>query len=205
MLKVGLTGGYATGKSFVASELANLGCFIIYADELGHRVLEPGGEAYALTVDAFGPGILASDGAIDRKKLAAEVFGRPELLERLSSFVHPAVLRLLQRMLDTFQAEQPRGVAVIEAAILIETGTYKNLDRIVLTVCSEETQIARAMKRDHLTRDEVLARIRQQMPVEEKMRHAHYVVNTDGLKEETARRVRDIHSDLKALAESRQP
>lgn len=204
MIKVGLTGGYASGKSFVAAELERLGCCVIYADQLGHQVLEPSGEAYSPTVEAFGPEILGSDRRIDRKKLAAVVFGAPELLQKLTSFVHPAVFRLEEEMLAHFASQNSNGIAVIEAAILIETGRYKTFDRLILTVCDEATQIHRGIKRDALSAEQVRQRISRQMPVEEKTHYADYVVNTSGDKEETIRQVQAIYQDLKALAETKQ-
>ncbi len=203
MLRVGLTGGYATGKSLVAKELERLGCRVIYADELGHAVLQPGGEAYAAAANAFGPEILNADGTIDRKKLGEIVFASPELLGKLSSFVHPAVIRLEERMIEEFQREDPRGIAVVEAAILIETGRNVVFDRVILTSCDEETQIARGMKRDHATRAQVLARLSKQLPLEEKKRQAHYVIDTSGTKEETARQVEAVYRDLERTAEGR--
>jgi dephospho-CoA kinase len=205
MLKAGLTGGYATGKSLVARELERLGCHVIYADELGHRVLEPDGEAYAAAVEAFGPEILNPDRTVNRTKLGGIVFTSPELLAKLSSFVHPAVIRLEQRMLEQFEREDPDGIAVVEAAILIETGRDAVFDRLILTSCDEETQIARGMKRDHLTREQVLARLGKQLPIEEKKRHAQYVVDTSGTKEETARQVERVYRELKQYAEGQQP
>ncbi len=201
MLRAGLTGGYATGKSLVAKELERLGCHVIYADELGHLVLQPEGEAYAATVEAFGPEILNPDGTINRKKLGEIVFASPELLAKLSGFVHPAVIRLEERMLSEFQRKDPNGIAVVEAAILIETGRAAVFDRVILTSCDEETQIARGMKRDHVTREQAMARVGKQLPLEEKKRHAHYVVDTSGAKENTARQVERIYSELKAYAE----
>ena len=202
MIKVGLTGGYASGKSFVARELERLGCRLIYADKLGHAVLEPTGEAYALSVEEFGRDILASDGTIDRKKLGALVFRSPELLEKLSSFVHPAVFRLEERLLGEFEREDPHAIAVIEAAILIETGRNKVFDRLILTACNEEVQIARGMHRDGLTREEVLARLSKQMPTEEKKRYADFVIDTDGPKEQTLERVRNVFAELKSLEQA---
>ncbi len=201
MLKVGLTGGYASGKSFVASELERRGCFVISADEFGHAVLERDGEAYAPTLQEFGSGILQPDGSIDRKKLAATVFNSPELLAKLSSFVHPAVFKLEQQMLNAWAAQHPDGIIVIEAAILIETGRYATYDRIILVACDLETQIARGMKRDHLTREEVLARLSRQMPLSEKTQYAHYIINTDATKEDTVRQVDDVFRELKQYAE----
>ncbi len=203
MIKVGLTGGYATGKSFVAVEFERLGCHVIYADRLGHAVMEPGGDAYRPVVETFGPEILAADRSIDRKKLASIVFSSPELLQRLNDFIHPAVFRLEEEMLSGFAKEDPRGIAIIEAAILIETGRYSVFDRLILTACSMETQIARATRRDHVTREDVLARLSRQMPLEEKKRYAHYVIDTDGPKEATLRQILPVYENLKQLAEGR--
>jgi dephospho-CoA kinase len=204
MLKVGLTGGYATGKSLVAKELERLGCHLIYADELGHQVLQPDGEAYSGAVETFGREILNADGRIDRKRLGEIVFASPELLQKLSALVHPAVIRLEERLLEEFQRQDPHGIAVVEAAILIETGRYAVFDRVILTSCDEETQIARAMKRDRATREQVLARLGKQLSLDEKQRHAHYVVHTGGPKEETARQVERVYRELKEFAEGHQ-
>ncbi len=201
MLKVGLTGGYATGKSFVAAALERLGCFLIYADRLGHAALEMGGEAYQPVVDAFGQGILRTDGSIDRKIVGAKVFGSPELLARLNSFVHPAVFRMEEQMLAEWASGNPHGIAVVEAAILIETGHHKGFDRLIVTTCSEETQILRGVKRDHLTESEVLARLARQMPFAEKQKYANYVIDTNGSKESTVHQVEVMFDELKQLAE----
>lgn len=201
MIKVGLTGGYASGKSFVAAEFERLGCRVIYADRLGHAVLEPEGGAFQPVVEEFGPEILDAAGRIDRKKLAAIVFASPELLERLNSFVHPAVFRLEEDLLARFAAEDPHGIAILEAAILIETGRYTTFDRMILITCSTETQIARAVKRDGVTREQVLARISRQMPLAEKKAYADYIIDTDGAKEATLHQVAAVYRDLKRLAE----
>lgn len=201
MLKVGLTGGYATGKSFVAAALERLGCFLIYADRLGHAALEIDGEAYAPTLELFGPGILRPDGSVDRKLLGARVFASPELLAQLNSFVHPAVFRLEEQMLSGWEVGNPRGIAVIEAAILIETGRHAVFDRLIVTTCSEETQIVRGAKRDHLTRDEVLSRLARQMPSTLKRKYADYVIDTNGSKESTLQQVDVMFRELKQLTE----
>jgi dephospho-CoA kinase len=202
MLRVGLTGGYASGKSFVASELEARGCYVIRADLLGHAVLERGGAAYDAVVAAFGPEVLTEDGEIDRKRLASVVFEKPELLERLNRIVHPAVIAMEEEMFARFEEENPRGIGVLEAAILIEAGRDRMFDRMILTACDEETQIARGMKRDRLSREQVLARLARQLPLEEKLLHAHYVVNTNGDKQATARQVQAVFEDLKRLAEA---
>jgi dephospho-CoA kinase len=200
MLRVGLTGGYATGKSFVAAEFERLGCKLIYADKLGHEVLLPSGEGHAPAVALFGRQILGEDGDIDRKKLGEIVFTRPDLLMKLTEIVHPAVHRLESHLISSYSRENPHAIIVTEAAILIETGRYKTFDRLVVTVCSEKTQINRGMKRDHLTSEEIAGRLRQQMPAAEKPRYAHYVVNTDHPKAETVVRVQSIFEELRVLA-----
>jgi dephospho-CoA kinase len=200
MLRVGLTGGYATGKSYVARELERLGAKVIYADLLGHEVLLPSGEAYAAALQLFGPHILNSDGLIDRKKLAELVFGHPEQLKQLSDIVHPGVRRLEAKLAAGYRELDSRAVIVTEAAILIETGRYKEFDRLIVTVCSLETQILRGIKRDRLSRAEVLDRIGRQMPSDQKQTYAHYVVNTDGPKEVTTARVEEIFAELSRLA-----
>jgi dephospho-CoA kinase len=199
MLKVGLTGGLACGKTFVGQALADLGCHLIQADELGHEILLPGGEAYADVVREFGPGILNEDGTIDRKRLAAEVFAKPERLEALNRLVHPHVFRRERELIDRFAKADPRGIVVVEAAILIETGTFKNYDRLILVECEEQQQVARALKRDHTDRADVLARIRRQMPLDEKRKFAHYVIDTSGSKEDTLRRVREVYDALRRI------
>jgi dephospho-CoA kinase len=201
MLKVGLTGGYATGKSFVARELERLGCHIIYADQLGHEALSLGGEAYQPVIAEFGPAVLDDEGRIDRKKLAALVFADADRLATLSSVVHPAVFHLEEKLLNEIATSDPRGIAVIEAAILIEAKRDNAFDRIILTACDEEVQIVRAMKRDNATREQVLARLANQMPLAEKRKYADYLVDTSGTKKETIRQVEEIHRDLLRLAE----
>ncbi len=199
MIKVGLTGGYASGKSFVATTLETLGCHLIYADKLGHAVLDPDGEAYKPALELFGPEILSPDGTINRKQLGALVFASPDLLEKLTALVHPAVFRLEEKLLAQIAAVDPSAIAVIEAAILIETGRYRFFDRIILTVCSRDAQIARGMTRDGLTREQVLARLSNQMSNEEKQRHADYVIDTEGPKAHTVEQIRKVLNHLKEL------
>jgi dephospho-CoA kinase len=199
MLRVGLTGGLASGKSFVGHALESLGCHLIEADELGHQVLLPGAEAFDSVVGEFGPGILDPQGLIDRRKLASLVFGKPALLEKLNSFVHPAVFARQDHMLDGFQESDPHGIAVVAAAIMVETGSYKKLDRLIVAVCTLEQQIERAMKRDSLTREEVMTRIARQLPLEEKVRLADYVIDTSGSKDRTVEQVREVYRSLRDL------
>jgi dephospho-CoA kinase len=198
-LRVGLTGGLASGKTFVSEELERLGCFVVHADALGHAVLMPGGEAYDTTVREFGAGVLNPDGTINRRLLAAAVFGRPERLERLNSFVHPPVRARGERAMAEFFERQPDGIAVVEAAILIETGSFRNYDKLIVAVCTPEQQIERAMKRDGLTREEAMARLARQMPLSEKVRYADYVIDTSGEKEHAIEQTRRVYRELRSL------
>ncbi|MBI5281610.1 MAG: dephospho-CoA kinase [Candidatus Solibacter usitatus] len=197
MLRAGLTGGLATGKSFVGKCLADLGCRLLKADEIGHDLLQPGGAAYPAVVGAFGQQILDPEGCIDRRVLGGIVFQDPTKLGLLNSLVHPAVVAREEQWIDETRRADPHAIAVVEAAILIETGSYKRFDTIILTVCSREQQIERAMKRDGLSRDEVLDRLDRQMSLDEKRKFAQYVIDTSGDKEMTVRQVRDLYGALR--------
>jgi dephospho-CoA kinase len=199
MLHVGLTGGLASGKSLVGHALVDLGCHLIEADAIGHEVLLPGGEAYAPVVSEFGPEILDAAGVIDRRRLGALVFGHPEKLAKLSSYVHPAVVRREEQILAGIEASDPQAIVVVEAAILVETGSYRRFDRLIVAVCSREMQIQRAMKRDGLTREEVLARLERQLPLEEKVKVADYVIDTSGTKEHALEQTREVYRSLRSL------
>ncbi|MEZ5399703.1 MAG: dephospho-CoA kinase [Bryobacteraceae bacterium] len=200
MLRVGLTGGLASGKSFVGHVLEEQGCHLIHADRLGHEALSPSGGAYAATVREFGEGILNNDGAIDRRRLAAIVFAQPEKLALLNSFVHPEVFRREEEILAALEREDPRGIAVVEAAIMIEGGSHRRYRKLIVAACPRETQIARAMERDGLTREEVEQRLARQMPLEEKVRYADFVVDTSGSKERTKALVLPIAEALREMA-----
>lgn len=199
MLRVGLTGGLATGKSFVAEELSRLGCHIIKADQLGHRVLEPGEPAYLPVILEFGAGILA-EGRIDRKRLASLVFDDPERLEALNKIVHPLVFQLEDLRLQEIAAIDADAIAVIEAAILIETGAYRRCQKVILTVCTPEQQIARAMLRG-LSEEDVRARLSLQMPIEQKRQFADYIIDTSGTPDATVEQTRLVHTSLRSLTQ----
>jgi dephospho-CoA kinase len=202
LIRVGLTGGYASGKSLVAREFERLGCRLIYADKLGHEVMLPGGPAYQRIVSEFGNGIVDEEGTIDRKRLAEIVFHQPALLEKLNSIVHPAVFEREEAMAAAYSAEDAKAIVVIEAAILIETGRYRSLDRLVLVACTEEQQIARGMKRDQITREKAIERIRRQMPLSEKRRYADYIIDTSGMKQHTVEQTESVYASLKEYSES---
>jgi len=199
MLKVGLTGGLACGKSFVGEVLRSCGCLLIQADELGHAVLAPDGEAYDGVVREFGREVVDAGGKIDRKALAARVFGAPERLAALNKLVHPAVFRREDELMAEFAAREPDGIAVVEAAILIETGSYRRYDRIVLVTCREEQQVERALRRDGASKADVYARLERQMPLDEKRKYADFVIDTSGEKEDTVRQTRAVFRELRRM------
>ena len=199
MLKIGLTGGLACGKSFVGEALASYGCYLIRADELGHEALARGGAAFEPAVAEFGCDILDPAGEIDRRRLAARVFGDAEALARLNRLVHPAVQRREEQLMAEFRAREPQGIAVVEAAILIENGRYKSFDRLILVTCSEEQQVARAIHRGGLDEAEVRARLSRQMPLAEKRKFADFIIDTSGAKEETLRQTRAVYETLRRI------
>ena len=199
MLRVGLTGGLASGKSFVAAHLAKLGCHVLRADDLGHAVLAPGAEAWGPVVAAFGNGILRENGEIDRRKLGEEVFDKPERLAALNAIMHPPIFRRQERLLAEAAAADPHGIAVVEAAIMFETGSHERYQKIIVAACSDEQQIERAIKRDHLLREQVEARLARQIPLADKIRRADYVIDTSGTKEDTLRQTERVYASLRSI------
>ena len=196
MLRVGLTGGLASGKSLIAKELTRLGCHVIEADALGHEVLQPSGEAYGPVLREFGEAILDSGGVIDRKKLSAIVFDNPERLQALTAIVHPAVRRLGDTRRAAIERGDPGGILIYEAAILVETGGFRDFDKLIVASCPEEIQIERAMARDGSTREAVVARLRRQLPLSEKVQHADFVIETGGTMEQTIEQTRQVYEKL---------
>jgi len=200
VLRVGLTGGLACGKSFVGKALAELGCHLIEADKLGHQVMMPGGEAYDGIVREFGPDILDAQGRISRRKLSAMVWDHPERLAALNHLVHPPVQRIEEQQMAEIARADPHAIAVVEAAILVETGRYKSFDRLIVVTCAWEQQMERALERGTYSRDEILARMARQLPLEEKLKVADYVIDTSGSKEATMEQVRKVYRVLRSLA-----
>jgi dephospho-CoA kinase len=199
MLRVGLTGGLASGKSFVGHALADLGCYLIEADKLGHEVMLPGAEAYDAIVREFGPGVLDSEGRISRRKLSGIVWNDPERLEKLSSLVHPPVQEREEIRMAEIARADPRAIVVVEAAILVETGRYKCFDRLIVVTCASEQQMERALERGSYNKEEILARLSRQLPLEQKVRVADYVIDTSGAKEATLEQVRTVYDKLRSL------
>ena len=199
MLRVGLTGGLASGKTFVGRTLADLGCHLIEADKLGHQVMLPGAQAYDAIVREFGHAILDAEGRISRRKLSGIVWGNPERLEKLNSLVHPPVRELEESRMAEIARADPGAIVVVEAAILVETGRYKDFDRLIVVTCSSGQQMERALERGSYNKEEILARMSRQLPLEQKLRVADYVIDTSGPKEATLEQVRKVYGSLRSL------
>ncbi len=201
MLKVGLTGGLACGKTFISHELARLGCHIIQADLLGHEVLAPGGEGYEPVVQRFGPGILDDDRTINRARLAQIVFHDSHELAALNAIVHPAVRRREDQMIQEIAAAEPDAIVIVEAAILIEAGLHNRFDFLIVASCDEAHQLARALARQPETPEaEIRARIDRQMPLAEKRKLADFLIETSGSEEDTLQRTRHVFALLRRLS-----
>ncbi len=199
MLHVGLTGGIACGKSAVAAMMRQLGCVVLEADSIAHRLIEPGQPAYDEIIREFGEQVRAADGRIDRKKLAAIVFAEPAKLERLNRIVHPRVVEALDRDLANLARAQPGAVVVVEAALLIEASYHERLDRLVVVWCEPEQQIERLVTRG-MTRELAEQRIAAQMQLDQKRRMADEEIDCSGSLEETWRQVESLVAKLKQLA-----
>lgn len=199
MLRVGLTGGIGCGKSTVAAMMREFGCHVIEADPMAHKLIEPGQPAFQEVIRAFGPEILHADGRVDRAKLGAMVFADVDKLLRLNAIVHPRVLKELERQFSEFACANPAGVAVVEAALLVEAGYVKHLDRLVVAWCKPEQQRERLQTRG-MSREQIEQRLATQMPLEEKRRRADDVVDCSGSLEETRAQVERLVGKLKQLA-----
>lgn len=201
MLRVGLTGGIATGKSTVGRMFVELGCHLIDSDGITHRLFEPGQPVYNAVVQEFGKRILAIDGTIDRRILGGIVFKEdPDARFKLNKMVHPAVIQRQQEWLQEVEAGDPGGIAIVDATLMIEVGTYKNYEKVVVVTCSPEVQRQRLKERSGLSSDDIEARIRSQMPMSEKIKFADFVIENSGDLEATRRQVAEANSRLRELA-----
>ena len=202
MLRLGLTGGIASGKSAVAAMLRELGFSVLDADSLAHKLIEPGQPAYDDVLREFGPAILARDSRVDRVKLSAVVFNDRAKLDRLNAIVHPRVAEVVMRQFDDWQRSSMRDAAFVEAALLIEAGIHKNLDGLVVAWCTPEQQLERLIGRG-LSEAEARRRIAAQLPVEEKLRLATEKIDCSGSLEQTRRQVEALAAKLRRAQAAR--
>ena len=196
MLNVGLTGGIATGKSTVVRMLVKKGARVIDHDALVHTLQEPGRPVWNRIVEAFGREILDAGGRIDRKKLGVLVFGDEERRKVLEGIVHPAVLEEAQRERDRIGRKDERAIVLSDIPLLLEVGMQGLFDLILLVYAPPEVQIARVMKRNNMTRDEAVARLEAQMPIDEKLKRADVVIRNDGTMKELQQRVDEVWEEL---------
>jgi len=201
-LLVGLTGGIATGKSTVSEIFRRLGCEVIDADLLAREVVEPGEPAFAEIVAEFGPDVLGPDGRLDRKRLGAVVFADPARRRRLEAITHPRIRIKFAERLQELIARGFAGLVIFDAPVMIESGNYTHMDRLVVVATDPATQRARAVGRDG-DRADVERRIASQMPIAEKAKLADYVVDNSGTPEATAAQVRRVHAALLAELDAR--
>jgi dephospho-CoA kinase len=203
MLRVGLTGGVACGKSTVARMFADLGANIVDADIIAHELYRPGQEVLQQLVEHFGPEILKPDGELDRARLASLVFdgGRVEELNRI---VHPAIIRQQDQWMRALGEKDRYAVGIVEAALIFEAGVKDHFDRIMVVTCKPAQKIARFARRTSMSGDaaraDVERRNKAQMPDEEKARRADFVIDNSGSVEESRHQVQRIYSELKVLA-----
>src|SRR5690348_9753582 len=200
MLRVGLTGSIAVGKTFVTSVFAELGCRVLDADQTAREVVEPGADGLKAVVAAFGEEVLSPDGTLDRARMASIVFADEEKRLRLNSILHPLVIARQDEILREWEAENPDGIAVVDAALMIESGGYKRFDKLVVVHCRPEVQLERLMLRNNFPLAEAQRRIASQMPQEEKQKYADYLIDTSDGFEPARKRTVDVFNQLRKLA-----
>jgi len=186
----------AVGKSFVASVFEELGCHLLDADVTAREVVLPGTAGLAAVVKEFGPEVLQTDGTLDRKQLGAVVFGDEQKRRRLNAILHPRIIEKQDQILQQWESEEPNGIGIVDAALMIESGGYKRFDKLIVVHCRPEVQLERLMLRDGLSCDEAQKRIDSQMPQEEKQRYADYLIDTSDGFELTRQRTKAVYDQL---------
>jgi dephospho-CoA kinase len=196
ILRVGLTGGIASGKTTVCRILTELGATVIDADEIARDVVQRGGSAHARVVELFGAEILDDEGQIVRPRLAARVFGDARARRALEQIVHPEVLAEFERRVAAAADAGRRSVVVLDAALLVESGAHGRFDRLVVVRCGRPTQLRRLLARGGLSLEEAEMRMEAQAPLESKLRLADYVVDTEGTLRQTRTQTEALYAAL---------
>ena len=196
-MRVGLTGGIACGKSVVRRRLSECDVPTLDADEVVHGLLASGTDVSREIESAFGAEVVAADGSVDRKRLGARAFSDERARERLNAIVHPRVFSAIESFFEKM-AREKKSIAVVDAALMIETGSFRHYDCIVVVFCRPALQLRRLMERDGLTREEAERRIRAQMPIDEKCRFADFLVDTSGTLEGTLAQTDRLLDELRA-------
>jgi dephospho-CoA kinase len=205
LLKVGLTGGIASGKSVVSEMFAALGAYVVQADAISHRLMQPGEPVYHEVVRCFGRGILNPDGTVNRPMLAQAAFGDPPRVEELNRIVHPAVVEEQDRWMEEVGSRDPSAITMVEAALILEAGAANRFDCLVVVTCRPEQRVERWARRTRTdietARAEVIRRMAAQWPDEEKIKVADYVIDNSGSLDETQGQVRVIFESLRTRAQ----
>ena len=199
MLRVGLTGSIAVGKSYVTSIFEELGAHVIDADQTAREVVMPGTPGLNAVTEAFGEEILNPDGTLNRKKLGAVVFGDEAKRQQLNFVLHPFIIARQDEILNEWEAKDPQGIGIVDAALMIESGGYRRFDKLIVVHCRPEVQLERLMLRDKLSRDEAQRRIDSQMPQEEKQKFADYLIDTSDGFEPTREQTGKVYKILQRL------
>jgi dephospho-CoA kinase len=203
VLRVGLTGGMATGKSTVAEMFTRCGAHVLHADQVAHQLIEPGQPLYDEVLKRFGSDIVQADGTISRARLGEKAFGEHRI-DELNQILHPAVIVLQEEWLAEIAEEDPNGVAMVEAALIFEARVNRRFDKIVVVSCAPEQRASRFAARTGMkladADKEVQRRMAAQMPEAEKIKAADYVIDNCGTLADTETQVEKIYSELAALA-----
>ncbi len=204
MLKIGLTGSIAVGKTYVCTVFRELGCHILDADVTAREVVEHGTPGLRQIVEHFGEGVLDADGRLDRKKLGEIVFADADKRQLLNSVVHPLVREKQNAWLEKTEAADPNGIAIIDAALMIESGGYKRLNKLIVVWCEADIQLRRLMERDGLDAESAMRRINAQMPQEDKKRFADHLIDTSKGFDDTRMQTERVFTALLAEAKASQ-
>ena len=199
-LLVGLTGGMGSGKSLAASYFRELGAQMIDADRISRELVAPEKPAWKEIIEEFGSSVLNPDQTLNRKQVAAIVFNDESKRKKLEDIIHPRVIVEERRLYERYRQENSRVLAVIDAALLIESGNYKNVDTVIVVQCGREEQIRRVMERDGTARNEVENRLNSQMSLEEKVGFGDYILRNDGTRESLKSQVGELYRDLRSRA-----
>jgi dephospho-CoA kinase len=203
MLRVGLTGSIAVGKSYVTSIFAELGCHVLDADLTAREAVLPGSPGLEAVVKAFGGDVVNTDGTLNRQRLGEIIFADDEKRQKLNHILHPFIIARQDEIMREWEREDPDGIGIIDAALMIESGGYRRFDKLIVVHCRPEAQLERLMLRNGLSREEAQARIDAQMPQAEKQKYADFLIDTSDGFEPTRSRTIEVYNTFLKLAMNR--
>ena len=203
MLRVGLTGSIAVGKSFVAGVFAELGCRVLDADQTAREVVSPGSPGLEAVAKAFGKDVLDDDGSLNRQQLGALVFADDQKRQQLNFLLHPFIIARQDEILREWEREDPERIGIVDAALMIESGGYKRFDKLIVVHCRPEVQLQRLMLRNDLSREEAQRRIDSQMSQEEKKTFADYLIDTSDGHDSARAQTIEVYHKLRRVADTK--